>query len=93
MRRSAVATGPIQSDVELGENERSEIDDRNRSPSSAPAVNPRADGQHALPAEHQVAERLDELGIAAVGLQGSERTLRLLDVRNAPKSSIDSWGV
>src|SRR5204863_169408 len=48
-RRSSVATGPIQSDVELGDTDRSEIPDRNRKPSSAPALKPRLTGTTALP--------------------------------------------
>src|SRR5204863_10154044 len=90
-RRSSVATGPIQSDVELGDTDRSEIPDRNRKPSSAPALKPRLTGTTALPPSKRSPNDLISSG--SVRPVSGPRSFRLLELVIAPNSSIDSWGV
>src|SRR5437764_14115824 len=100
-RRSREATAPIQNDVELGENDRSEIGDRKRRPSSAPAVKPRDTGRTPLPPRTRSPNDLMSSGSRRFG-SGShtpglepdaQRWFRLLAVRKAPKISTDSCGV
>src|SRR4029079_18584527 len=90
-RRSSVAPGPIQSDVELGDTDRSDMPDRNRKPSSAPALKPRPTGATALPPSTRSPNDLIRTG--SVRSASLERVFRLLELMMPPKSSIDSWGV
>src|SRR3954465_9348763 len=100
-RRSSDATAPIQNEVELGEKDRSEIDDRKRRPSSAPAGKPRDTGSTPLPPSTRSPNDLMSSGSRRPGsgshMSGvksfAQRWLRLLAVRKAPKISTDSCGV
>src|SRR6266404_5225581 len=92
-RRSNEYSGPSHSEVELGETDRSEIDDRKRKPSSKPRVMPRATGTAVLAPSTRSPKDLMSSGSRRGGSPRAERLLRLLEVSMAPKSSRYSCGV
>src|SRR5262245_11513222 len=92
-RRSTENNGPSHSDVELGENDRSDIDDRKRKPSSNPAVTPRATGTASFGPSTRSPNDLISSGSRRPVSPGLERWLRLLEVSSAPNSSTFGCGV
>ncbi len=82
---SSVKIGPNQSDVELAENDRSDTDDRNLSPSSKPTLAPRAIG--ICPLAPSTRSPNDLMSSGSRRSDSAGRVLRLLAVSSAPKSS------
>src|SRR3954453_18333137 len=90
-RRSSENSGPTHIDVESGENDRSEIDDKKRRPSSNPMVVPCATGMTTFGPSTRSPNDLMSSGSRRSSSMG--RRLRLLDVSRAPKISKYRLGV